>query len=562
MVSELLLKEWEIVSVDVKESLRRNVLLTDVADEVQVGKLFFPENKKPQERQPAGSRASLLWAVSFPVVLALILVSLVFMLSRKGITDPDIWWHLHNAQYLAEHHGLVRSDMYSFTVPGHTWINHEWLAELPFYFAWRALGLSGIHAIMFAIIVLIFGGVLYLCYRESGHYKASVIAVCFVVFLGSVSFGPRTILFGYGCLTVLLIILQRLRQVGRAPLWIIPPLFCLWVNTHGSWSLGIAVLSIVIAAGFVKGDWGFVYSDSWTRPQRQKLLLTWTASVGALFLNPYGAKLVFYPLDLAFRQKLNIQHVAEWVSVDFHDLRGKIVIVLLVVLLISTLLRPRRWALAELGLVLFALYSGLTYIRFLFLVSIVIAPVLAKSCDFVPRYRREMDTPVLNAFVITLLVSAMVYFWPRHGQLQHWVEEQYPAQAISYLEAHPPDGPILNFYLWGGYLNWSNPGLKVFLDSRVDIFEYSGVLKDYLDLLALNRPSSLLEKHKVRYVLFPPNEPLTYVLEHDAGWKVLYRDKISVLLRRADDVAGAGVSGALDLQRLKAAPANAPGRAE
>jgi hypothetical protein len=96
----------------------------------------------------------------------------------------------------------------------------------------------------------------------------------------------------------------------------------------------------------------------------------------------------------------------------------------------------------------------------------------------------------------------------------------------------------------------------------VDIFEYSGVLKDYLDLLALNRPSSLLEKHKVRYVLFPPNEPLTYVLEHDAGWKVLYRDKISVLLRRADDVAGAGVSGALDLQRLKAAPANAPGRAE
>ncbi len=47
------------------------------------------------------------------------------------------------------------------------------------------------------------------------------------------------------------------------------------------------------------------------------------ASVAALFINPYGYRLVVYPLDMAFHQKLNIAHVAEWSSVDFHDLRGK-----------------------------------------------------------------------------------------------------------------------------------------------------------------------------------------------------------------------------------------------
>jgi hypothetical protein len=501
---------------------------TDVLELEKLG-----DRQSPRQRGVAFAwRERLFWLVSFPVVLTLLVGTLVFTLSRKGISDPDIWWHLHDAQYQVESHSLIRNDMYSFTVPGHAWMNHEWLAELPYYFGWRAFGLGGVNAITFACLVAIFLGILYLCYRESAHYKASIVATCFVVFLGSVSFGPRTILLGYLWLVFLLIILQRFRQLGSAPLWMIPMLFCLWINTHGSWSLGLLLFSIIIAAGLVRGDWGFIFSEPWTASERNKLLLTWGASLGALFINPYGYRLVFYPLDLAFRQKLNIEHVAEWVSVNFHDLRGKLVIVLLIVLLVGALIRPRRWSLAELGLVLFALYSGLTYIRFLFLVSIVIAPVLAKMFDFVPPYRRELDTPVVNTFVIALIISAVAFFWPRNAQLQELVGEQYPAQAVSYLESHPPQGSILNFYLWGGYLNWRDPQLKVFVDSRVDIFEYSGVLQDYLDLLALKEPAAILEKYRIRYVLFPPDEALTYVLSHNAGWKVVYRDKVSVLLER------------------------------
>ncbi len=481
-----------------------------------------------------GLHARAFQAVSFPVVLTLILTAVIFTLSRRGIADPDIWWHLHNADYLVRRHALPRCDLYSFTVPGHSWMNHEWLAELPYYFAWRALGLSGIQAIMFLVLTFVFLGVLYLCYCETGHYKASVVAVALVIFLGSVSFGPRTILFGYAYLVVLLIVLQRFRQHGAAPLWAIPPLFCLWANTHGSWLIGMIIFSIVVAAGLVRGEWGFIYSEGWTRTQRTKLLVTWVASVGALFANPFGARLVFYPFDLAFRQKLNIEHVAEWVSVNFHDLRGKVVLATLVALLVSMLLRPRRWTVAELGLVLFALYSGLTYVRFLFLLAIVIAPVLAKSFDFVPRYQPAMDTPVVNACVIVLIVASVVHFWPSRADLQKWVAEQYPAEAVSYLNAHPLAGRTLNFYLWGGYLNWRDPSMKVFLDSRVDIFEYSGVLADYLDILALNNVGPVLDKYDIRYVLFPVSEPLTYVLQHDPKWRVLHRDNLSVLLQRLD----------------------------
>jgi hypothetical protein len=473
--------------------------------------------------------------VAFPVVLTFIILTLVFIVAHGKVADPDVWWHLHNAEYLVHNHSLPRQDTYSFTVSGHAWINHEWLADLPYYFAWKLFGLRGIDALAVSLLSLIYLGVLYLSWRESGNFKAAVLATAYAIFLGRVSFGPRTILFGYAYLVVLLIVLQRFRQESRAPLWLIPPMFCFWVNTHGSWSLGMIIFTVIVAGGIVPLRWGLVESELWTRSQTRKLLATWAASVALLFVNPYGARLVFYPLDMAYRQKTNIEHVAEWVSVNFHDFRGKIVIVLLLILLLSMLLRPRRRSLTELALLLFVLYSGLTYVRFLFLAGVVIAPILAKMLDFVPPYRAELDTPVINSIAIVLMVAGVAYFWPKASQLEAKVNEQYPVGAISYLQAHPASGAMVNYYLWGGYINWKEPSLKVFVDGRADIFDYSGVFTDYLNLLGLQQPDAILDKYKARYVLFPHGEPLTYLLEHSSRWKTVFSDDNSVLLERVDD---------------------------
>ncbi|HZP16901.1 MAG TPA: hypothetical protein VFB00_02980 [Terriglobales bacterium] len=486
-------------------------------------------------------------ATSFLAVLTLVLIGIQFIFSmyRPDLNDPDIWWHMRNAQYLLQQHHLPGSDMYSFTVAGHPWINHEWLAEIPYYLAYRVLGLVGLKTLSFAVLGAIFLMLLYLCFQQSRNFKASVTCCYYATFLATVSFGPRTILFGYVYLLILLIVLQRFRQRGEAPLWLLPPLFCLWINTHGSWSIGLVLFLLIGASGLVEGSWGRVDAGRWTPAQLRKLVVTFVASVAALFVNPFGWRLVYYPFDLAFKQKLNIAHVQEWVSVDFHDLRGKMVMLLVLGLLAGALLRNRRWQLGELLIVLFALYSGLTYIRFLVLLGIVAAPAVAKMLDFFPLYRPQDDTPKVNVAVILLLIGAMVYFWPREVRIRKSIEETYPAEVLPYLQAHPPRGNILNFYLWGGYLEWHDPRPKVFIDSRVDIFEYAGVLKDYLDLLGADlqqhRPDAILEKYNIRYVLFPPSDSknplhvgggLVYVLEHDPHWKAIYKDKVCVLLEK------------------------------
>lgn len=221
---------------------------------------------------------------SFLAVLALMMIGIQFVFSmyRPDVNDPDIWWHMRNAQYLFQHHQFPRFDTYSFTVAGQPWINHEWLSEIPYYFAYRALGLVGLKVLPFFILDAIFLLLLYLSYQTSRNFKASIAACCYATFLATVSFGPRTILFGYVYLVILLIILQRFRQRGNAPLWLIPVLFCLWANTHGSWSLGLILFFLTAASGLVGGTWGRLESQRWSPAQLRKLILTAVATLAAL----------------------------------------------------------------------------------------------------------------------------------------------------------------------------------------------------------------------------------------------------------------------------------------
>ena len=79
----------------------------------------------------------------FHLLLAAVLLIVVYMVGGSGVGDPDIWWHLKNAQYLFNTGKIPSLDMYSYTVAGQPWMNHEWLAEVPYYLAWRAFGLPG-----------------------------------------------------------------------------------------------------------------------------------------------------------------------------------------------------------------------------------------------------------------------------------------------------------------------------------------------------------------------------------------------------------------------------------
>jgi len=301
---------------------------------------------------------------------------------------------------------------------------------------------------------------------------------------------------------------------------------CLWINTHGGWLFGLIVFGIFVASGLVEGQWGRIEAVRWTRPQLMKLIAAGIASVAALFVNPYGWRLVKYSIAFKSSQVLNVSSIEEWFSVDFHDWRGKVVFILIISLLAGALLKNQRWRLSEIGYLLLGLYLGVTYMRFLIMLAILAAPLLARLLDFMPPYDRKADQPLINLVFIGACLAAALHYYPpqSHAMIEEKVAATYPAEILPYLKSHPPDGRILNEYLWGGYLIWHARDLKVFIDSRVDIFEDEGVFKDYLDFIALENPNSIVDKYQIHYLLLSVKNPMVPFLQYDPRWKKTYRD--------------------------------------
>ena len=494
---------------------------------------------------------------SFPALLAVALAATVYHLANRGIADPDLWWHLRNAQYLLESHHFIRADMYSFTVVGQPWINHEWLAELPYYLVWKAWGFRGIFLLMVCLIEATLLGTFWLASVVSGNVKAAFLASWIAVLLATVSFGPRTLLFGWIFLVLLLALLWRYKEQGKDHLWWIPLLFLVWVNAHGSWLIGMMVLAAYLVGGLLPSSAGMISAAPWSPSQLKKLLRVTGLSLAALFVNPYGHRLVFYPFELAFRVKLGVSNVEEWMSVDFHSVRGKILIAVLIVMLVVTVLRNQHWRPEWLLLVCFGLYTSVTYMRFLFLAAILFTPMLAQRLDFVPPYRREKDKPWLNALLMAAALFSMGARYPSAPALAGDIARYYPVKAIAPLQSlvRQQPGRVLNDYLWGGYLIWTCRDVPVFIDSRVDVFEYQGILREYLDLSNLRDPLERLDQERIRYVFLSSHAPVTYLLKQVPTWKVRYSDDVAILFERVPPATPAA-----DAARLSPPPASPPPR--
>ena len=358
------------------------------------------------------------YAESFlsPCMLMFLQSALIFGFCVKQFAEPDIWWHLRDAQNLIEYHSFSRIDTYSFTAAGLSRPNFEWLSEVPYYLAFKTSGLQGLLLVSIVVSVLIFAGVYYLCCRSGADCKDALIVTLLAIFLGTVSLGPRMLLFGWLCMVALLILLDQYRRTGRG-LWLIPPLFLLWINLHGSWAFGIVVLGIFVLSGLVEGEWGLVVARRWNRSQLRNLLLVGTASFALLFVNPFGYKLVLYPFEVALRQQIAVQSVQEWRPIDLSTATGKLALVVIFALLASALFSRRPWRLDQALLIGFALWTALSHGRFLFFLGLVIAPLLALRLHLFPPYERERDKPWLNASVmvgVTIAVFSLHFRRRRH----------------------------------------------------------------------------------------------------------------------------------------------------
>src|SRR5271168_4264532 len=88
----------------------------------------------------------------FVIILALGL----FTMAARGVTDPDVWWHLRTGQLIIQNHHVFHNDPYSFTRFSQPWVDHEWLSQIFIFVLYRVAGWTGLIAGFAALIATAF----------------------------------------------------------------------------------------------------------------------------------------------------------------------------------------------------------------------------------------------------------------------------------------------------------------------------------------------------------------------------------------------------------------------
>jgi hypothetical protein len=484
-------------------------------------------------RSRAGAYLTLfsLRILSFPSMLASLLVGAAFIVARPFGVDPDMWWHVKVGDTLLATHHWPTTEPYSFTVAGQPWIAHEWLGDALFAGAFRLAGFPGLEALFILLGSATLLALYALATTRSGNAKGGFVAVVLLLTLASALFSMRPQMLGYLFLILMVIALERFRLGKRKCLWFLPILMLIWVNTHASWIVGMGTLLVYWLSGLRSFQIGNLEGRRWTPHERTNIAWVFLLSLIALPMTPYGTQLLAFPFEAAFSLPLSTEYINEYKPMPFNLLGGKIFLAFVLAIILAQVLLRVRWRLEELALFLFGTMMACLHVRFLLIfVPFAVSISGAILSPWIPAYDHKNDKYVLNGVIILITMILIVRYYPTRTELQESIAKRFPVGAVAYLKQHPVPEPMFNNSDFGTYLLWSRPGEKVFMDGRSEVYERSGTLGDYLHIANLKPGAlTLLYAYHIQSCLLRSDEPLSTLLSATPGWKRVYVDEVSAL---------------------------------
>ena len=500
-------------------------------------------------------------------------------LSVRLLGDAGIGWHIRTGQLILATHSIPRVDPFSSTMAGHPWFAWEWLYDV--FVGWldSAAGLNGVVFLTAAIIALTFSWSFRLLLRRGANFLVALGLVLLAASAAMIHFlaRPHVVSWLFAVLWFWILESSQNKQPGSFAeagqgwlLWLIPLLTLVWVNTHGGFLLGFALLGIYWLSAVwdyfrLKDDRLENLVDKIRAGKRaRKLALIGVFSTLTTLMNPYGWRLHVH-IYRYLSNRFLMDHIDEFQSPNFHGAAQKCFALLLLLTLIGLATKGRGrsdFTISELLLTLFAVYSGLYASRNIpvsaLLLILVIGPRLSPalqplqelwagwrvasgaqattSPDFF--HRMQVIESSLHAHlwpVVAIVLTCWITFHDgRLGVAQvmdaHFDSKRFPADAITYLESQKAEGPVFAPDNWGGYLIYRvYPQIKVAVDDRHDFYGEQ-FLKSYLNLVHVEPGwKNFLQRYPVRYVVSPKGSALASILAESAIWQPVYSDQVAVI---------------------------------
>lgn len=493
-------------------------------------------------------RARLLWSAG----VALLVAGILLYFATQTIADPDLWGHVRFGQLTLRLGGPARVDPFSYLSGGQEWINHEWLAEVLFAGLWGHFGAPGLVALKAGVTLLVLG-LVYARLAASGlGALRGGVAVLLLAPPVLVGLGPvRPHMFTYLGFVVTLVCISAAEEGRTRCLWILPPLFAVWVNLHGGVLAGAGVVAVWAATHVASrlrravrsrgSDGTEAAAGSSGGPGLALVLGIAAAAAAALLLNPYGPELPAFLLRTATVPR---PHISEWQSLRIQSPLGLWYMAYLGAggwALWRSRSRPPAASLAILGVLAVLPLTAVRHLPLLCLtIGVLLAPQLAEL--FGPRRAggvpKGLAAPWMGLVSGIVALGAALHSVPAFRCIEMGPERglAYPARAVGLLERSGARGRLAVFFDWGEYSIWHlAPRLKVGMDGRRETVYPDSIYQGYLRWVGGVRDwDAFLARGPADLALVPRDRPVYNLMALDPEWPLVYQDSVAALFGRRD----------------------------
>lgn len=220
-------------------------------------------------------------------------LALAFLLGVFPLKDTDFWWHLRTGDLIRQTGRVPTTDLYSFTVPDHAWIDLHWMFQVSISWLYAH---GGVVALNLAKCAVTCTALLLLISARRRDWPIWVMILSWIpallVLSGRMYVRPETLTLLY--LSAFLAILSRWRRTPELAL-ALPLIQVAWVNTQGLFILGPIILAFALFDAVLRRNSLAPHHNRWWKFAGLATLLTAIACL----LNPYGLTGALYPLQLA-----------------------------------------------------------------------------------------------------------------------------------------------------------------------------------------------------------------------------------------------------------------------
>jgi hypothetical protein len=465
--------------------------------------------------------------------------------TKTLFADGDTGWHIRTGEWILQHGRVPTHDLFSFTKPGQPWFAWEWGWDLIFALIHRSWGLAGVGfatvLLLGIIAVLLYKLVVRACGNEVLSFFVTAIALCG----SSIHWLARPHLFSWLFFLIFLHLLPALQRGSKSALATVPILMVLWVNMHGAFMIGIALLLATACGAALESL--FCQGESLLTAYRKSrpLLRASGLCVAATFINPYTWHLHVHVFQFLSDSKL-LDNIQEYQSISFHSPPAVFFELMLLLAAGAAFWFLQHGRITPALLLLMWMHLALLSARNIPLFMIIAAPLAAcwlqalllrlqrmrflnvvftticEICEELKPMERLPRAYLLSG--LSTLLIALLFATGAKGFEAQFDPASFPIQAIPLVERSAAQR-IFTYDQWADYLIYRlYPKKPVFMDGRSDFFGTPMVTATQHIIAAQYDWKIQLQRFGVDMVLLRPDAPLSEVLKMSPQWALLFDD--------------------------------------